>query len=242
WALLLLLTACGRLGFDSRSDASTDGTTPLDVMLVADAQQPWTGPVPIAGGWTNLPGNAATISTPPLQFAAGDFIVVAVGWRSAQATISSITSSTGITYTQRTPIEGPGTVTQVMYTSVASMNAPETVFVDFGGAVPSPSIRILSYRNATMSVPTGSGATGNGALATTGVVTTNRADVMLVAALSAASPATGPGVGFTIQCLTNPSGDVFQDMRAPSPASYQGTAPLTASAGYIGHMLMLEPP
>jgi phage gp45-like len=87
--------------------------------------------------------------------AAGDLIVVAAGWNDSTAVISSITDTSGNTYTLAAgPTVIAGLESQSIYYASNIVAAPagaNTVTVTFSPAATNPDIRILEYVGAALS-------------------------------------------------------------------------------------------
>jgi hypothetical protein len=120
--------------------------------------------------------------------AAGDLIVVAVGWSDATAAISSVSDSKGNTYTLAVgPTAFFGVGQQSIYYAkniVAATAGSNTVTVAFNATVVWPNVRVLEYSGVDTTNPfDGAVATigRSAATMTTPLTTTNAHDVLVSA-------------------------------------------------------------
>jgi hypothetical protein len=189
----------------------------------------------------STPQTAQSTVTVPFNSAqsAGDLNVVVVGWNDATTSVSSVTDSSGNTYTLAVgPTTSSAPLSQSIYyaKNIASA-APgaNVVTVTFSGAAAIPDIRILEYSGAdpTNPVDTTAAAIGNSTVSSSGAATTtNPTDLILGANITQAST-TGPGSGFIQRLLTTPDGDIAEDEMTTSAGSYTAVAPLKPSGAWI---------
>ena len=178
---------------------------------------------------------------------AGDLNVVVVGWNDASTTVSSVTDTSGNTYTlavgptvQPGPAGGGGLSQAIYYAkNIASAAANgNTVTVSFSAAAVSPDVRILEYSglNPTSPLDVTAAAVGNSATSSSGTATTTSASELLVGANMVFTSTTGPGAGFTSRIITRPDGDIAEDQIVTATGSYQATAPLSSAGPWIMQM------
>ena len=169
---------------------------------------------------------------------AGDLNVVVVGWNDASTTVSSVTDTSGNTYTLAVgPTRGTNLSQSIYYAkNIASAAAnANIVTVTFSAAANAPDIRILEY-SGLKSLDVTAAAVGNSATSSSGTATTTSANEVLVAANTVATLTTGPGAGFTSRIITSPDGDIVEDQTVTATGSYQATAPLSAAGPWVMQM------
>jgi IPT/TIG domain/Fibronectin type III domain len=200
---------------------------------------------------TYVQGNSATPQTNqtsvPVTFtaaqAAGDLNVIAVGWNDSTATVSTITDTSGNTYTRAAgPTVLSGVASQSIYYAkniMAAAAGANIVTVTFSAAATYPDIRILEYRGAdpTNPVDVTSAASGNSAGSSSGSATTTNATDLIFGANLVQTTTTGPGGGFTTRLLTSPDGDIVEDQMVTATGSYSATAPVSPSNPWIMQMV-----
>jgi hypothetical protein len=166
----------------------------------------------------------------------GDLNLVAIGWNDSTATISSLVDTAGNTYTLAVgPTVQNGLATQAIYYAkniVAS--SANSVTVTFNGTASSPDLRILEYANAdpTNPVESGNGAAGISATSTVSLATISAADLIFAANL-VQTFTTGSGAGFVSRVITQPDGDIAEDMVVGAAGTYTATAPVSPPGGWI---------
>ena len=170
--------------------------------------------------------------------AAGDLVVVVVGWHDTVAQVSSVADSAKDVFVRAVGPTARGTqVSQSIYyaANVASWAAGNVVTVKFNRGAQKPDIRILEYRNVDAAHPIDVTVAGSGSSATasSGSLVTTRANDLLVAADTVSTHTTGPGSGFTSRVLTSPDGDIAEDRVAATAGSYGATAPLSSTGSWV---------
>ena len=184
---------------------------------------------------------------------AGDLNVVVVGWNDASTTVSSVTDTSGNTYTlavgptvQPGPAGGGGLSQAIYYAkNIASATANgNTVTVRFSAAAAFPDVRILEYSglNPTSPLDVTAAAVGNSATSSSGTATTTSASELLVGANMVCTATTGPGAGFTSRMITRPDGDIAEDQIVTATGSYQATAPLSSAGPWVMQMAGFRAP
>jgi hypothetical protein len=184
---------------------------------------------------------------------AGDLNVVIVGWNDASTTVSSVTDTSGNTYTLAVgPTVQPGTalkggLSQAIYyaKNIASATANgNTVTVSFSAAAAAPDVRILEYSglNPTSPLDVTAAAVGNSTTSSSGTATTTSASELLVGANMVFTLTKGPGAGFTSRIITKPDGDIAEDQIVTATGSYQATAPVSPAGPWIMQMAGFRAP
>ena len=166
----------------------------------------------------------------------GDLNVVVVGWNDASTTVSSVTDTSGNTYTLAVgPTRGTNLSQSIYYAKniVSAAANGNSVTVNFSAAAAYPDIRILEY-SGLKSLDVTVAAVGNSATSSSGTATTTSANEVLVAANTVATLTTGPGAGFASRIITSPDGDIVEDQIVTATGSYQATAPLSVGRT-LGH-------
>jgi glucose/arabinose dehydrogenase len=174
---------------------------------------------------------------------AGDLNVVVVGWNDATAHVQTVTDSRGNTYLPAVgPTVLPGSLSQTLYFAAnigAAGAGSNVVTVTFDAPAAFPDIRIAEYSGIATSSPVDvvAGAVGTSASSSSGSVTTTNANDLLVGANIVTTSTSGPGTNFTSRIITNPDGDILMDRIVAATGSYNATAPLTSSGGWVMQMV-----
>ena len=170
--------------------------------------------------------------------AAGDLIVVVVGWNDTTATIGTVTDSSGNSYQLAvgpTVVNGIGS--QAIYYAagiVAAAAGANTVKVSFNGSAAYPDVRIAEYGGIAVSgvVDGSGGASGTSSSSSSPTITTTNANDLIIGANYVLSNTQGAGSGFTRRVITNPDSDILEDRIVTATGSYSATAPVHP-AGWI---------
>ncbi len=187
---------------------------------------------PQGPGWSNV-----TVTYPNIQFA-GDVNVVVVGWNDSTATVAAggVTDSMGNTYTLAVgPTVLSGSLTQSIYYAKNILGAAagaNTVTVNFSSPANAPDVRILEYGGLSGTVDVTAAASGSTSNSTVGITTANPSD-LIVGANIVHTITTGPGPGFTSRMITNPDGDIAEDMLVSTTGTYTASAPVSPAGGWI---------
>ncbi len=188
------------------------------------------------------PQSAVTVTYTGAQ-TAGDLNVVVVGWNDSTATISAITDRSGNPYTRAAgPMVISGSASQSIYYAkniVAAAAGTNVVTISFSTAARYPDVRILEYTGADPNNPldVAVGQAGNSASTVSGSIATTNATDLLLGANYVATGATAAGSGFTRRMITQPDGDIVEDMMVSATGSYSATAPLGSSGWWIMQMV-----
>jgi hypothetical protein len=198
----------------------------------------------VQGNYTTPQANE-TSTTIPFTSAqiAGDLNVVVVGWANSASTITSVTDTSGNSYTLAV---GPTLVSGYLYQSIyyaknikAAAAGANAVTVNFSPAAPYPDIRILEYSGADPNNPvdiTAAGTGSSGTSSTSAASTTNATDLIFGANM-VWTMTTGPGSSFTQRMLTSQDGDIAEDRMVATTGSYSATAPLSSSGQWVMQMV-----
>ena len=193
----------------------------------ADPQSPQTT--------VNVPFTAAQV--------AGDLNAVVVGWGDSTAVVSSVTDTSGNTYTLGvgpTIVSGVGSQSIYYAKNIAAAGAgANTVTVTFASAANYPDIRIVEYNGADPNNPLDvtSANTGNSSTSNSGSATTTSPTDVILGANVVATLTNGPGSGYTQRLLSSPNGQIAEDQLVMNTGSYSATAPLSSSGPWIMQMV-----
>jgi Protein of unknown function (DUF4038)/IPT/TIG domain/Putative collagen-binding domain of a collagenase len=174
---------------------------------------------------------------------AGDLNVVVVGWNGTTATVSSVTDTSGNSYTLGVgPTLFSGYLSQSIYYAKNIASAPagtNAVKVSFSTAAANPDIRILEYSGAdpTNPVDVTAANSGNSTTTSSGSATTSNPTDLIFGANMVRTMTTGAGSGFTTRMLTSPDGDIAEDRTVTATGSYSATAPDSPSGPWIMQMI-----
>jgi len=170
--------------------------------------------------------------------AAGDTNILAIGWSATSATIASVTDSKGNVYQAALPATNGSNHYQAIYYArniVAAAGGANVVTVTFSTAVNYPDIRILEYSGLDPANPfdVGRSASGTGTVANSGSVTTSSARELIFAAGETADVFVSAGSGFVSRVITSPDGDIAEDKTVSATGTYNATANLRVSTGWL---------
>ncbi len=237
---ILLLGACGRLGFDP-SAASDGGVDAVIADGTTDAA---------AHPFVYVQGNARTepmvtgieVSLP--NQGVGNLNVLVVGIAEPLANIASVSDSVGNDYELAIGPTSSGTVSQWMYTArITATTSTNVVRVMFDQAAMQPGIFLAEYAgvSTTMAVHTASGLLGSSSRSESGLLNVTIAPALIVAANTNTSSGTaGPGAGYT-QRLTHMFEDILEDRVIDTPGTYIADAALTTVHGWVMQAIVLSP-
>lgn len=131
---------------------------------------------------TGGPSSGATVATSAFSVTGGNFVVVAVSWEGS-GTLTSVTDSKGNTYALRTERRQPAAdAVQLAHAENVTGDAALVITANFSGTIDFSSIRAIQYSGmATSSAfDVEAGGNGNSAAASSGSVSTNQADALLI--------------------------------------------------------------
>jgi hypothetical protein len=164
---------------------------------------------------------------------AGDTNIVAIGWNDTTSAITSVTDTAGNLYQPAIPtFRGNGLSQAIYYAAHIAAAAPggNAVSVTFSQPAAFVDLRVTEYSGLRTPAPfdTGTSASGTGATASSGALTTAGPSELLFAAGMTGATFTAPGAGFTSRIVTAPDGDLVADAPAPTAGSYTATASLSS--------------
>ena len=193
-----------------------------------------------------------TATTGTAQFAiqtAGDLNVVAIGWSDSTSHVTSVSDSSGNTYTLAagTTVQTNPPAQAAIYYAKNIVAAPNgnTVTVDFSAAV-AADVRIAEYSGLDRTTPLDVAVSGDsiGTSCSSGPAsTTSASDLLLGANYAVFGSAIGPGAGFTSRVNSIGSGSlpgagrILEDESVVTVGSYSATVPLNATDGCIMQMV-----
>jgi glucose/arabinose dehydrogenase/PKD repeat protein len=181
----------------------------------------------------------STVSvTLPNAQTAGNANVVAIGWNSATATISSVADLKGNTYQLAGPLTRGTGLSQAVYyaTGISTATAgANTVTVTFSGAVPFADLRVAEYSgiDRTNPVDKTASAVGSSAAPDSGNVTTTAAKELLFGAGMTADVFTAPATGYTARLITVPDADIAMDRTVAATGTYSAGGNTGGSAPWV---------
>jgi glucose/arabinose dehydrogenase/PKD repeat protein len=198
-------------------------------------------PVPITFVQVNAatPQTNQSVVTVPYTNAqsAGDTNILAIGWNNTTSTITSVVDSAGNTYRLAVPKAAASGLSQAIWYSSnikASAAGANTVTVTFSAATPYVDIRALEYGGLDPVNPfdVGTSASGNSASANSGTVTTTGSNELIFGAGITGGAFSAAGTNFTNRIITR-DGDIAEDRIVTTAGSYNATATLSPSAGWV---------
>ncbi len=165
-----------------------------------------TGPPPTSGGGgkpTLVQQIYACPQTPQSQLTvayanaqtAGNLNILAIGWNDVTANLTNVTDSAGNTYQMAGPTFRGSGRSQAIYYAANILSGSNTVTVMFDQPASLVDLRATEYAGLSRNNPfdAGASASGTGALADSGPVTTSQTNELLFAAGMAGAGFTGPG-------------------------------------------------
>ena len=179
--------------------------------------------------------NQSTVTVPYLQAqGAGDLNVVAVGFNDTTSTITSVTDSAGNVYQLAAPLTRGSGLSQAIYYAKnihAAAAGSNAVTVQFSGAAAYVDVRAAEYGGLDPVSPldTSASASGSGATASSGNLTTSAANEVIFGAGMTSGVFVGGTNGFTPRIITSSDGDIAGDKFVTTPGTYAATASLTSA-------------
>src|SRR5262249_17667598 len=196
-------------------------------------------------------GNYAVPATPQTSVTvlytsaqtSGNLNVVVVGWADTTATVTAVTDTKGNAYQLALgPTKQGSVASQSIYYAkniIGAGTAGNSVKVTFSVAAAYPDIRIAEYSGIDKTNPldVAVGGSGNSATSNSGSINTTNANDLLIGANDVSTSTRGPGTSYTQSLLTVPDGDILQDRVVTVTGSYNATATLNASGGWVMQMV-----
>jgi hypothetical protein len=182
---------------------------------------------------------------------AGNTNIIAIGWRSAEGTISSVTDTVGNTYVLAAPLtRGQGNLSQAIYyaKNIAAAPAGNTVKVTFSGGRLGLDVRITEYSGLDPNNPVDvtSSSSGSSNSATSGSVTTTAANTLLFDSGISWSNYGKATNGFTTRVLSQPKlgglggTGIVADRSVSSVGTYAATAPVSGGGTWLMQLVAFK--
>jgi hypothetical protein len=182
---------------------------------------------------------------------AGNTNIIAIGWRSAEGTISSVTDTVGNTYVLAAPLtRGQGNLSQAIYyaKNIAAAPAGNTVKVTFSGGRLGLDVRITEYSGLDPNNPVDvtSSSSGSSNSATSGSVTTTAANTLLFDSGISWSNYGKATNGFTTRVLSQPKlgglggTGIVADRSVNSVGTYAATAPVSGGGTWLMQLVAFK--
>jgi chitodextrinase len=190
------------------------------------------------------PASSVTATYTKAQIA-GDANILAIGWNDTVSKITSVTDSTGNTYTKAVgTIRGNGLSQAICVAAdvAAAAAGSNQVTVTFDRPATFVDLRITEYSGLSHTSPfdLGASATGTGTVASTPPVAVATPSKLLFAAGMTSATFTAPGDGYTARVITAPDGDLIEDRVAYTPGDYAATASLSGGT-WLLQLAVFEP-
>jgi glucose/arabinose dehydrogenase/chitodextrinase len=228
----------------------SDGGARTHTIVVPSADQTYTAtytvsappPPPLAfvqvAAATPQSNQSSVSVTYPAAQTAGNTNVVAVGWNSATASVSSVADGKGNVYQLAAPLTRGSGLSQAIYYAKGIVGAPaagNSVTVTFSGAVPFADLRVAEYAGIDPANPVDqtASASGTGVAASSGNVTTTAAKELLFGAGMTTGTFTGPATGYTTRIITNPDADIVVDRIVSATGTYSAGGNQSGSAAWV---------
>jgi hypothetical protein len=198
------------------------------------------------------PTNQSTVSTAYTEGqTAGNTNIIAIGWRSAEGTISSVTDTVGNSYVLAAPLtRGEGNLSQAIYyaKNIAAAPAGNTVKVTFSGARLGLDVRITEYSGLEPNNPVDvtSSRSGSSNSATSGSVTTTAANTLLLGSGISWSNYGKAANGFDTRVLSQPKlgglggTGIVADRTVNSVGTYAATAPVSGGGTWLMQLVAFK--
>jgi hypothetical protein len=183
---------------------------------------------------TSVPSGSSLAVAYPSAQTAGNLNIVVVGWNDTTSTVSSITDSSGNTYTRAVGPTAGTALSQSIYYAKSIAGGSNTVTVVFNQTAAYPDVRVLEYSGADTTNPLDvtAGASGTGLTGNSGTATTTSANDLVFGAGMSFDIYNAAGSGFTNRVITN-FGDIAEDRSVTSTGSYSATAGMRSSAPWV---------
>jgi hypothetical protein len=198
------------------------------------------------------PTNQSTVSTAYTKAQiAGNTNIIAIGWRSVEGTISSVTDTAGNAYMLAAPLtRGEGNLSQAIYyaKNIRAASAGNTVKVTFSGARLGLDVRITEYSGLDPNNPVDvtSSSSGSSNSATSGSVTTTAANTLLVGSGISWSNYGKATNGFATRVLSQPKlgglggTGIVADRIVNSAGAYAVSAPVSGGGTWLMQLVAFK--
>jgi uncharacterized protein DUF4038/collagenase-like protein with putative collagen-binding domain len=184
--------------------------------------------------------NYATPQSPQLQVSVtytkaqtnGNANIVAIGWNDDTNNISAVSDSAGNIYRMAVPTFRGNGMSQAIYHAPNIKAGSNTVTVLFDHPAVYVDLRVTEYFGLSQSnaFDAGASATGIGASASSGPVSTSATNELLFGAGMTATTFGAAAGGFTQRVITSPDADIVEDEVANAAGTYNATATLNSGA------------
>jgi hypothetical protein len=212
----------GNPGGDGATDASTAPITFVQVAASTSSGSASTGSATFAGAQ-----------------AAGDLVVLVIGWAGGNASVTQVTDTAGNGYaTTIGPTHISAGITQVIYYAkgiAAAQAGSNTVTVTLNAAETSLDVRAVEYAGLDPVTPYDTSAAfgGRSTTASSLAVTTAASRELVFGAGVTLGSFTGAGATYTLRKLTGGGVGVVEDRVVSTLGSYTADAPLASSSSYV---------
>lgn len=225
--ILVLVAACGRIGFDAGGiDAAGAGDDGGDARIAAAP------PAFVQTASSSADGQRMGSATLGQNVTAGDLILVAVDVGPGTFALSSVTDNRGDAFTILGPFVGTGLDEYVAYAYAAGGQTTVTTTLDAAGT-DFHAVRVHEYANVAPADPIEASATATGTTnvadgARSAPLTTTEPNELIFGVVTCgAAPATQ---GTMFQRRSQFDGDITEDMVAATPGAYQATGTCDGNA------------
>jgi hypothetical protein len=172
-----------------------------------------------------------------LNQTAGNLNIVVMGWNDSTSAVTSITDSSGNSYTQAGATVKGTNLTQAIYYAKNIKNAAagaNKITVQFSKNASFADLRIFEYAGLDTSNPldASAGSTGMGFRASSGQVTTAFARELVFASDTVQSKTLNPGAGYTPVSMTT-FFDISEHRIASTKGNFNATAGLDAAKNWV---------
>jgi Domain of unknown function (DUF1929)/IPT/TIG domain/Kelch motif len=180
----------------------------------------------------------------PLPQSAGDLNIVVVGWNDATSKISSVTDSSGNSYTQAGSVVVGTNLTQAIYFAKNIVSAStNTVTVQFNQGASYPDVRIFEYAGLDTVNPLDvtNGSSGQSLTASSGSVTTTVATELVFGSDTVLSKTLSPGSGFVPIVFTS-FFDLAEHEMTSKIGKFNPSANLDADTNWVMQVVTFKAP
>jgi hypothetical protein len=182
---------------------------------------------------------------------AGNTNIIAIGWRSAEGTITTVTDTVGNVYVLAAPLtRGEGNLSQAIYyaKNIAAAPAGNTVKVTFSGDRLGLDVRITEYSGLDPNNPVDvtSSSSGSNNSATSGSVTTTATNTLLLGSGISWSNYGKATSGFVTRVLSQPKlgglggTGIVADRIVNSVDTYAATAPVSGGGTWLMQLVAFK--
>ncbi len=239
WWLLVVVCACGRIGFDPISehggDAGNSGSG-----SDGGGSGSGSGSFQYVQGVSTTASTGMTLDVPVIPQMDNSVNVVIIG--AGDSDVVSVTDQAGTTYTRVVGPTTTGAVRQWTYVGAVGVTPTlNTVHVVFDQVAMLPGAMIAEYTGVRAEVPTSSSAMGQSSTSSAGTLFVVTAPALIVAGNTNAQPGTaGPGAGYT-ERVRSGFDDIIMDRVVTTAGTYVATATLTTNHVWTMQAIALSP-